>query len=505
MKAAVIDVGYNSLKMVKYRIEPDGSPRFYGQLGMMARLGEGLEWTGYLGKAQVARTVDALKLCREAASLEGIKHVLLVGTSPVREAANREEFLRHVQEETGLRMRVLTGNEEALYGFLGAARSVGAPSALYFDLGGGSLEITYAERSKIRRIASLPLGALKLTSLYAGKDGRFSRKSRGKMGKRILQLLPSRRELDLDEEAVLVGTGGTVRALARLEQDRVDYPINKIHNYTIDHESVEQMSREVLQLRLDELGRMDSIGEDRAGSVAAGAFVVRLMMRKLGFDQLTVSTHGLRDGILAEFLERGLRAPQEVARKDEVERMLVPPEVPARLAGNSELTDCLIRNGVIDKRQGGLLMTALQRGRSEDWSDADPEALFGIEMSEDLPMRHSDQVFMAISLVRARRPRTANWLQRRYGSMMLQGDSKAVRKMGACLRLMETLDRSSAQFRVSYSGALRIALMEGEDPVPIGLIRNSALALSAAVKRPVAVVVPEKAKRGKAQPLRVRG
>ncbi|HEY6282637.1 MAG TPA: hypothetical protein VIW22_01795 [Nitrososphaerales archaeon] len=115
MKVAVIDVGFNSLKMVKYKVEPDGSAKSYGQLGVMAKLGEGLERTGYLGNEPISRTIDALRLCRETASLESIDHVLSIGTSPVREAANREEFLKRVQEVTGLKLRVLSGNEEALY------------------------------------------------------------------------------------------------------------------------------------------------------------------------------------------------------------------------------------------------------------------------------------------------------------------------------------------------------------------------------------------------------
>ena len=199
MKVAVIDVGFNSLKMVKYRVEPDGSARSYGQLGMMAKLGEGLERTGYLGNEPISRTIDALRLCCETASLESIDHVLLIGTSPVREAANREEFLKRVQEETGLKMRVLTGNEEALYGVLGALRSVDAASVLFFDLGGGSLELTHTEKYRVRRILSLPIGSLKLTSMYSGKGGKYSRKNRVRMTKYVARQLPSRRELGLYE------------------------------------------------------------------------------------------------------------------------------------------------------------------------------------------------------------------------------------------------------------------------------------------------------------------
>jgi len=288
MKVAVIDVGFNSLKMVQYKVEPDGSAKSYGQLGVMAKLGEGLERTGYLGNEPISRTIDALRLCRETASLESIDHVISIGTSPVREAANREEFLKRVQEVTGLKMRVLSGNEEALYGLVGAARSMEPSNALFFDLGGGSLELTYAEKSRVRRILSLPLGALKLTSMYAGKNGAFSRKDRAKMEKHVEQFLPSRRELGLENDTVLVGTGGTVRAMARYDQDIIEYPFDKVHNYSIGFDSVQRMSREFLKLKVGELDKVDAIGEGRSETIAAGALVVRTLMKRLGFKQLMV-------------------------------------------------------------------------------------------------------------------------------------------------------------------------------------------------------------------------
>jgi len=491
MKVAVIDVGFNSLKMVKYRIMPDGSAKSYGQLGMMAKLGEGLERTGYLGNEPISRTIDALRLCRETASLESIDHVLLIGTSPVREAANREEFLKRVQEETGLKMRVLTGNEEALYGVLGALRSVDASTVLFFDLGGGSLELTLTEKFRIRRIMSLPIGSLKLTSMYSGKGGRFSRKNRARMTKYVAQQLPARRELGLNKDAILVGTGGTVRAMARFDQEITDYPFDKVHNYSVGFDSVQQMSREFFKLKLEELNKVEAIGEGRSETIAAGALVVRTLMKELGFDRLTVSTHGLRDGILTEFLEGGVSSTNTLVQREDIEHLLSRPEPPAELSGDVELLDCLERNGLVDERQKRLLLVAVRRGRSPECVEADADALFGILMSEDLPMNHEDQLLLATALVRARRPRTANWLARKHDSV-LSYDARLVKKLGACIRLMEVLDRSKAQFRVAFSGGLRVSIVGSNEPFPLELARNAALAMSAAIKKPVTVFASAK-------------
>jgi exopolyphosphatase/guanosine-5'-triphosphate,3'-diphosphate pyrophosphatase len=503
MKVAVIDVGFNSLKMVKYKVEPDGTAKAYGQLGVMAKLGEGLERTGYLGNEPISRTIDALRLCRETASLESIDHVLLIGTSPVREAANREEFLKRVQEETGLRMRVLTGNEEALYGILGALRSVEGGNVLFFDLGGGSLELTYAERFRIRRILSLPLGSLKLTSNYSGKDGKFSRKDRAKMAKYIAQLLPSRRELGVDKDTVLVGTGGTVRAMARFEQDEVDYPFDKVHNYSVGLESVQRMSREFFKLKPGELDRVEAIGEGRSETIAAGSLVVKTLMKRLDFGRMTVSTHGLRDGVLTEFLEGGVHSSTGIAQREDIERLLARPESPPGTPGNMDLLQCLERNGLIDRREKRILSLAAARGRSPDCCEADADAVFGILMSEDLPIGHEDQLLLAISLVRARRPRTANWLSRKYRST-LSRDAKLAKKLGAAIRLMEILDQSKARFRVAYSGGLRVSVVESDGPFPLELARMAALALSSSIGKPVTIFVGVKDRERHAGLVKVR-
>lgn len=504
MKVAVIDVGFNSMKMVKYKVEPDGSAKSYGQLGAMAKLGEGLEKTGYLGNEPISRTIDAIRVCRETASMEDIDHVLLIGTSPVREAANREEFLKRVQEETGLRMRVLTGNEEALYGVLGGLRSVVGSSVLFFDLGGGSLELTYVERSRVRRILSLPLGALKLTSIYAGKDGKFSRKDREKMAKRIEQLLPSRKELDLSKDTVLVGTGGTVRAMARYDQDANDYPLDKVHNYSIEYDSVQQMSRKFLKLNLDELDKIDAIGEGRSETIAVGALIVRELMKRLGFKRVTVSTQGLRDGILAEFLEGRVRSTNGMAQREEVERLLARPERPPEMNRDTALLDCMERNGLIDATEKQILLVVASRAQSPEIVDADADPAFGILMSEDHPLSHGDQLLSALALVRARRPRTANWLARRYASM-ISADAKRIKKLGACIRLMEVLDRSKAEIRVAFSGGLRVSIVESGGPFPLELARMAALALSTATKKPVTIFVSAKERERHVGLVRARG
>jgi exopolyphosphatase/guanosine-5'-triphosphate,3'-diphosphate pyrophosphatase len=188
LKISVIDVGFNSAKLVNYYIEKDHSYAPYSQEGVTVRLGEGVDESRFLNESSIRRTIDALKLFRDIVKFESVDHVLAVTTSAVREANNKDDFLAEVYQKTGFRLRVLSGKEESLYSFGGALRSICLPTTLFFDLGGGSLEMVYSENFKIKKIISLPLGALRLSNLYNDDNNSksFTKKNYGRLERHVL-------------------------------------------------------------------------------------------------------------------------------------------------------------------------------------------------------------------------------------------------------------------------------------------------------------------------------
>jgi exopolyphosphatase/guanosine-5'-triphosphate,3'-diphosphate pyrophosphatase len=168
LKISVIDLGYNSLKLVNYAVNRDKSFAAYGQISALPRLGEGLDQTGFLADQSIKRTIKALKLFRDIVDLQRVNHVLPVATSAVREAGNKALFLKQAVVETGFGFKVLSEREEAVYSFAGARAALNVEAGLFFDLGGGSLEMVLFENSTIKKILFVPLGGLRLTDLYAG-------------------------------------------------------------------------------------------------------------------------------------------------------------------------------------------------------------------------------------------------------------------------------------------------------------------------------------------------
>ena len=266
-----------------YDVKQDSTFTVFDQKSVPARLGEGLSQTGFLGTMPMRRALDGLKFFKEVNEFNGVRHSLPVATSAVREAANSEEFLKQAIAETGFKFRILSGKEEALYCYTGAARSLGQSNILFFDIGGGSLEFVYSRDHKVRKIMSLPLGGLRLTQMYGDSESSFKEKDWEKMEKRVLELLPSIHEIGLAKETTLVGVGGNLRALARWDQDIRDYPLNKLHNYSMKLQTVSFMANELSKLSSREIAEIDVVGKDRAETLAAGALVVQSIMKKLGF------------------------------------------------------------------------------------------------------------------------------------------------------------------------------------------------------------------------------
>ncbi len=466
----MIDLGFNSAKMVSYEVAPDKSFRAFRQDGARVRLGEGLNETGFLSNEPIRRTIESLKIFREAAKLERVDRVFPVATSAVREAGNRGEFLEKVRAETGLEFRVLSPRDEALYSYAGAAVATRIPTSVFFDLGGGSLEIVQTEDFKIRRVFSLPLGALRLTYAYGKGDGTFSKKGYTRMRERVADLLPSRRELGLKSDARLIGVGGNLRALARYHQDRTRYPFEKVHNYAMGVDSIDSIGRKLLKMSHNKLAKINAIGGSRAETVVAAACVVRTLMKELGFREVVVSTHGLREGTLAMFLHD---RPGFVSGSIEV------AEVQDYLRYSSQDQDLragylrsLATNGLLDESERRVLGASLLIVGAP--STISLQSLFFLSMDEDSWLSHEEQLIMALSLVTSKNENAGQRLYSRHKKLLKRKKWVMIRRVASAGKLLNLLERVRAQVRVNRrSGRLEMRIRIPASTPGRGLLKEA--------------------------------
>ena len=448
-KASVIDLGSNSVKLVNFHIDYDNSYKPYQQEGIRTKLGEELSETGFLGEPQMQRALDALKLCRDIVEYQEISHVLPVATSAVREAANNREFLEQIFNQTGFHFRILSEEEEALYSYVGAIRSLRLPSVLFFDIGGGSLEIVYSENYEIKKILSLPLGALRLTQMYADKKSVFSSKSYEKMQMRILDLVPSLNELNMRDETVLVGVGGTLRTLAKYDQALHNYPLNKVHNYRLQTASINSISKKLFSLKPEKISKIDSISSERSETITAGACVINLLAEKLGFEEIVVSAQGLREGTLSISLE----FPKEfstgtILHAEQIQnsvKFACEPDVLSPLI--EDLVRSMISINELNEKDRVILAHSL-RYMSKFTSIRNPDNLLHLILDEDSSLSHKKQIISALSIIYSKKRRKAEKLFEKYDSILKQQDKTLIRKISSLATLCDILEKTETDSKI---------------------------------------------------------
>jgi exopolyphosphatase/guanosine-5'-triphosphate,3'-diphosphate pyrophosphatase len=465
----VIDLGYNSLKLVNYEVRRDKSFVAYGQQSVLAKVGEGLDQTGFLGDKPVRRTIKALKQFRAIVDLEHSSHVLPVATSAVREAGNREEFLKQAYQETGFKFKVLSEKEEAVYAFEGAKSATSVQAGLFFDLGGGSLEMVIYSKPSIRRILSVPLGGLRLTDLYVKPNGSYTKKNYARMRKRILELLPEKKHLPTSKNLDLVGVGGSVRALARYDQMRREYPLNKLHNYSMKKNAVESVHRALRRMNIRTLRKNPAIGQERSQSIIAGSLVVHLLMEKIGFRKLIVSTHGLRDGVLSAFLE----SPSEY-RQGLVDKVLMMEARPTHTKASTQdkLAKSLLSHRNLTKREYAILSEALDHVLP-DLPIYNAETLFYIVLEADSVLSHEDQLIMALSVARANGMRRTDWAETSYKPLLDKKSMEMMKKISVLIQLAQLQQKTDIRLSMSSErGIPRLHIAQGKQHIPKVLLKD---------------------------------
>jgi len=293
---AVIDIGSNSGRVV---VLDGSSSHGFDVLSdgrASLRLARDIGRTGKLSPAAITRTISALSDFKRLAEGAGASSILAVATSAVREAENQAEFLRQIKKELGLKVRVLSGDEEAEYAFLGAVEGLPIRHGLLFDLGGGSLEVTHFRDRRLKRTWTLPLGALRLTDRFLVTDP----PSRGEMRRlreHVRKTFARERIPRLAPDEILVGTGGSTRNLAKVDRRTHPYPISRLHGYLLSGRRLETLGARLASRTRDARAAVPGLNSDRVDSIVGGAICVEAGMAAVGADSLLVSGQGMREGL----------------------------------------------------------------------------------------------------------------------------------------------------------------------------------------------------------------
>jgi exopolyphosphatase / guanosine-5'-triphosphate,3'-diphosphate pyrophosphatase len=307
---AVIDIGSNSGRVVVYQVQPGGHLRILASSRASLRLVRDLKEKNSLSSQAINRTLDALHDFHALAVGSGARKTLAVATSAIRDAENGDVLLARVRRELGLRLRIISGREEAHYGCLGAVRGLPVQDGVMFDLGGGSMQVSMFRARRIGREWSFPLGALRLSDAFLSDPPTTNEQNR--LAQHVRRTLSEVALPPLAGDAVLVGTGGTVRNLAKIDQRRRPYPIPRLHGYVLERGRVEDIVGLLTSRRQDRLVAVPGLNDDRVDSIVGGGLAVLTVMKMLGADSVQVSGQGVREGLAASLASDLLPAPKAV-------------------------------------------------------------------------------------------------------------------------------------------------------------------------------------------------
>lgn len=294
-RLAVIDMGSNSFRLIVVEYVPRLSFRLIDEVRESVRLSEGMAESGVMRVGAMDRALRVAQIYAAFCKASGISDILAVGTSAIREASNRERFLLRLEAETSLKVRVLSGEEEAYYGYLAAVNSTTLQNGFVIDLGGGSLEITRVQDRQMGDTVSLPLGAVRVTEAFLKSDPAASKEIE-RLQKHLQEIFTQIAWYKNEAEMLLVGEGGTLRLIGRLAQKMSGYPIDDLQGYRTTRSQVETVVA-ALSKSIAERKKLEGMKADRADISLGGALVVLEAMRAAEFDEMTICSQGMREGL----------------------------------------------------------------------------------------------------------------------------------------------------------------------------------------------------------------
>jgi exopolyphosphatase / guanosine-5'-triphosphate,3'-diphosphate pyrophosphatase len=300
-KFGSIDIGSNTVRLLIMEVDGAGSFQEVHSERVICRLGEGINTEKKLLPHRMDLTLDVLQRFRDECRKHGDIPIRAVATSAVREASNRDEFVRLAQERAGLVVQVIPWEEEArltLEGVFWKLPSSG--KTLTFDIGGGSTEFIFSENKQVLASAGTSLGVVRLTEQYIFQHPVDAGEYQNLKNHIREQLDRVRFRLGDPSPEQLIGTAGTVTTLAAMDRNIFPYDPEKIHGLVLPLENIQRLFEDLKSKSLEQRLEIPSLEQGREDLIIAGTALVLETMEVFQCSHLTVSEYSLREGILLE-------------------------------------------------------------------------------------------------------------------------------------------------------------------------------------------------------------
>jgi len=311
---AALDLGTNNCRLLVARPTGD-SFRVVDAFSRIIRLGEGLSTSGRISNAAIDRAVGALAICRDKMRNRGVTRARLIATEACRAAANGTEFRARIAGEVGLELEIIDRETEATLAATGCTPLIDprADAVVLFDIGGGSSELVWLDRSpparggpplpRIKGWASLPVGVVTLAERHGGHE--VTREIYAAMIAEVAAFVDGfvAKHGGLKGDRVhLLGTSGTVTTIAGVHLELRRYERRRVDGCWMADNEVTRVVERLLGWSYEDRVANACIGAERADLVLAGCAILDAIRRAFPCERIRVADRGLREGMLVQMM-----------------------------------------------------------------------------------------------------------------------------------------------------------------------------------------------------------
>ncbi|HHT83006.1 MAG: hypothetical protein ACOYEC_06140 [Christensenellales bacterium] len=300
-KIAIIDIGSNMARLVIANILEGGYFVVIDELKEPVRLAQDMEIDGFLRPLRIQQMIKTLNTFKCLYESHGVSKVFAYGTAAVRRAKNQKNFVEEVLSNCGIKLTVLSQEEEASLVYTGVINSMDVPKGLIIDIGGGSTKIIYYNRRTLIAQDTLPFGAVTLTEKFqnASKDPMHRTEL---MEKYVGEEMSKLEWFDMiDEDVRFIGVGGSLRNLGKISRRFKRYPLDMAHNYKLPFEEFDNIYQKIRVLDIDKAARIKGLSSARADIFPAALAILNTLRKRLNFEEITISGAGFREGALFRY------------------------------------------------------------------------------------------------------------------------------------------------------------------------------------------------------------
>ena len=450
-RIAIIDLGSNSARLVLVNIMDGGYFSVFDELKETVRLGQDLDWDGFLKPARVAQTVKTLQMFRRHCDANHVDKIYAFATAAVRRAKNQRSFLDEVAVTCGIKLKVLSTEEEAHLVYIGVINSIDAPRGLIMDIGGGSTQLIYYNRKHLLAEATLPFGAVTLTDLFKN-EGIAPEEQAEKIKNFFTEQLESVEWLKtITPDTRFIGVGGSFRNLGKISRMMTKYPLDVAHNYRIGVKNFENIFNTVKALDLTSTMKIRGLSSERADIFPSALAAIKSVIDYCNFEDITISGAGLREGMMFKHampvtLEKPIsdvlgyslntvirNYTTNIAHAEQIYNLSM------QLFKQLKVLHKLPRFYVKVLRVASLLHDI---GQHVKYYDHQKHSCYMIMNSTLYGISHRELV-LAASVARAHKTGEADLKELvKYRDIITEEDVEAVKRLGVILRLAESFDRS---------------------------------------------------------------